>query len=254
MNQMFLNFIEKEKPNCIFMWIKCDEFFLDTFLKIREISPKTQVILSFGDDEITFERFSRYLVLFLDYGLISQKKYLLQYHKDGIKNVFFVAGFDTNLFRPLNVKKKYDVTFIGAPKGKASGRYELIKFLKENNVKIKLFGWNWEKYPEFEEIYGGPLESNKMIEILNQSKINLCFSKAGDGTLQVTGKVFEAGACKTFILTEYCKDYLKSLSCSLDDFIFHTKNNTPFDLKLFNTSLEVSKIIIDLKNKQNLSC
>ena len=50
------------------------------------------------------------------------------------------------------------------------------------------------------------------------------------------------------------EDYLKSLSCSLDDFIFHTKNNMPFDLKLFNTSLEVSKIIIDLKNKQNLSC
>ena len=50
------------------------------------------------------------------------------------------------------------------------------------------------------------------------------------------------------------EDYLKSLNRSLDDFIFHTKNNMPFDLKLFNTSLEVSKIIIDLKSKQILSC
>jgi len=46
------------------------------------------------------------------------------------------------------------------------------------------------------------------------------------------------------------EDYLKSLSCSLDDFIFHTKNNVPFDLKFFNTSLEVNEIIIDLKNKR----
>ena len=43
---------------------------------------------------------------------------------------------------------------------------------------------------------------------------------------------------------------MKSLSCSLDDFIFHTKNNVPFDLKFFNTSLEVNEIIIDLKNKR----
>ena len=45
------------------------------------------------------------------------------------------------------------------------------------------------------------------------------------------------------------EDYFKSLNYSLDDFIFHTKNNVPFDLKLFNSSLEVSKIIIELKNR-----
>ena len=44
-------------------------------------------------------------------------------------------------------------------------------------------------------------------------------------------------------------DYIKSLNSSLDDFIFHIKNNIPVDLKFFNTSLEVNKIIIDLKNK-----
>jgi len=44
-------------------------------------------------------------------------------------------------------------------------------------------------------------------------------------------------------------DYNNSLKYSLDDFIFHVKNNMPFDLKFFNTSLETNKIIIDLKNK-----
>ena len=45
------------------------------------------------------------------------------------------------------------------------------------------------------------------------------------------------------------EDYNKSLRYSLDNFVFHIKNNTPFDLKFFNTSLETNKIIIDLKNK-----
>ncbi len=209
MNDMFLKFIEKEKPNCIFMWINCDEYDLDKLLMIRKISPKTQVLLFFGDDDTQFENFSRYFILFLDYGLIAQKKYIPHYHKDGIKNVFFVMGLDKNYFKPLNLEKKYDVTFIGDPRGKREGRYELIKFLKEKNIKIKLFGWNWEKYPEFKDIYGGPLESKKMVEVLNQSKINLCFSKAGDGRTHLKGKVFEASACKTFILTEFCEDYLE---------------------------------------------
>ena len=46
------------------------------------------------------------------------------------------------------------------------------------------------------------------------------------------------------------EDYHKSLIYSLDDFIFHIKNNMPFDLKFFNTSLQVNQIIIDLKDKR----
>ncbi|WP_369598061.1 Gfo/Idh/MocA family protein, partial [Mesonia mobilis] len=38
------------------------------------------------------------------------------------------------------------------------------------------------------------------------------------------------------------EDYNKSLRYSLDNFVFHIKNNTPFDLKFFNTSLETNKI------------
>ena len=46
------------------------------------------------------------------------------------------------------------------------------------------------------------------------------------------------------------EDYHKSLIYSLDDFIFHIKNNMQFDLKFFNTSLQVNQIIIDLKDKR----
>lgn len=207
MNKRFLECIQKEQPDYIFLWVRLDQFSFDTLLKIRDISPKTKTLVFFGDDEAAFTGHSRYFVLFVDYALIPQKKCLKWYEQDGVHRAFFSAGIDTGFFRPLKLEKKYDVTFIGSPKLKESKRYELIKFLKDNGIRIKLFGWGWDNYPEFKEIYGGPLEAEKMVEILNQSKINLCFSKNNYGDSQVKGKVFEAGACKTFVLTESCKDY-----------------------------------------------
>lgn len=210
MNKKFLECIEQEKPDFIFTWVRCDEFYLTTLLKIREISPKTKLFLFFGDDDSSFESFSRYYVLFLDYGLIAQKKYVQNYYSDGVKNVFFVMGLDTSFFKPLKLEKKYDVTFIGLPKSHLDDdRYKTIKFLKENGIKIKLFGNGWENYEDLKDIYGGPLEAEKMVEVINQSKINLCLSKTGNNKTHLKGKVFEGGACKTFVLTEYCEDYLE---------------------------------------------
>ncbi len=209
MNRRFMEKIKKEKPDAVFLWVRSDEYDFDFLLDIRKISPKTRTFVFFGDDDAAFEKHSRYLILFVDYGIVVQKKYLPRYHQDEIKDVFFSIGLDTNFFRQLNIKKKYDVTFIGHPKTKKSDRYRFIKFLKDNGVKIKLFGWGWGNYPEFKDIYGGALTSEEMVKVINESKIHLCFSKNHYGVPHLKGKVFEGGACKTFVLTEYCADYLE---------------------------------------------
>jgi len=209
MNKKFLEFIKKEKPCHIFLWIVNDKFDFDTLLKIREISPKTQTFMVLQDDDSSFEDCSRYFILFADYGLIFHKRYIPKYKKEGAKNVFYSAGIDTGFFKPLNIKKKYDVTFIGCPKSGPSKRYEFIKFLKENGIKIKLFGSGWQNYPEFKDIYGGLLNSKKMIEVINQTKIFLNLTRNGFGeTTDIKAKIFEAGACKTFVLTEYSEAHL----------------------------------------------
>ena len=38
MNKKFLEFIKREKPDHVFLWVVNDKFYFDTFLKIREIS------------------------------------------------------------------------------------------------------------------------------------------------------------------------------------------------------------------------
>jgi len=225
MNEMFLKFIENEKPNYIHMCFGADEFDLGTFVKIREISPKTKIIGFFGDDDLEFEKYSRYLMLFLDYGFIGQYKYVPKYKKEGIKNVFGVPGFNTEIFKPMNMKKKYDVTFIGTPLTEKSGRYNFIKFLKEKGIPITLFGWGWEKYPDLKEIYLGPLSNEQMVKVINQSKINLCFSKNSYGQSHLKGKVLEGGACKTFVLTEYYEDYVHMFNEGKEIIMFEGKED-----------------------------
>jgi len=206
MNEIFLEFVKKEKPEYLFMFIGSDLIELDTLLKIKKISPKTIIFNLFGDENTAFESFSRYIILFLDYGLISPKKYLSYYYKDGIKNVFFITGVNINFFKPFKTRKKYDVTFIGRPK---ADRYNFIKFLKNNRVNVRVFGGGWEQFPDIKSIYGGALEADKLVEVINQSKINLSFSKSDDGSLHPTGRVYESGACNSFVLTEHCEDYLE---------------------------------------------
>lgn len=208
MNKRFLELIEKEKPEFIIMWTSPDEFYLETLLKIREISPKSKLINFFGDDDLLFDNFSRYLILFLDYAIIGQKKYMDFYKKEGHKNVFFISAANTHFLKPLDLEKKYDVTLIGSLKLKKSGRADLIRFLRDKGVNIKLFGRGWYNYSDLKDIYQGVLTDQEVMKVLNQSKINLCLSRQDYGEIHMTGRIFEGGACKSFVLTEYCKEYL----------------------------------------------
>ena len=274
MNSKFIEFVKKEKPDYIFMCFGPDEFYLDTFLKLRVVSPKTKIFGTFGDDDLEFEKYSRYIMLFLDYGLIHQNNYVGKYKKDGIKDVFEVTGLNTKIFEHLDIKKKYDVTFIGAPSTEKSDRYRLIRFLKENNVNLKLFGWAWDKYPEFRDIYGGPLSNEEMIKVINQSKIYLCFSKNAYGTPHMKGKVFEGGACKTFVLAEYYEPYLKLFKEGKELIMFKNKEDLLRKINYFlknekereriaaatykkiiekyNLSMQLKNIFDKIKNKKKI--
>ncbi|MEM4259546.1 MAG: glycosyltransferase, partial [Candidatus Pacearchaeota archaeon] len=209
MNKNFLRIVEKEKPDYIFLWLIYEEFCPETLIKIRQVSPKTKIINFFGDDDTQFETFTRYFSLLIDYLLCFPQKRKKDYQKEKIKNVFFTRMVNTNVFKPLNVNKKYDITFVGTPK---SDRAELLYYLKKKGIKIRIFGAGWERYPEFKEAYLGRLNNEDFIKVINQSKINLCLSKNYLNKLHVKGRIFNVSACKSFALLEYFKDYYKFFS------------------------------------------
>ncbi len=202
MNIEFQRVIKKEKPDYIIMNLNYDEFEIETLKKVREICPKVKILNFFGDDDWRYDDFSRYYGLLLDCCLTS-KIDTREYKKDGLKNPLFIWGAGTNYFKPLNIERKYDVTFMGMP---LADRYEYIKFLKDNGVSIKLFGLGWENYPDLKDIYGGYLKDDDFVKVINQSKINLnlakTFYKKGEAG-QLKGRLVEMPACKAFVLTEY---------------------------------------------------
>lgn len=211
MNSKFLDLVKSSSFDLIIFAFENDEFSLKTFKEIKKISnAKTLVIIC--DDDARFDSWSRYISLFFDFVITSQD-YLKEYKKDGIKDVFFHLDYNTYKLEPMKLKTIYDVTFIGRPK---ADRNEVLKYLLDNGVNIALFGWDWHKYPEFKEVYKGPLSQEDYAKVINQSKINLSPAKAGYSEekkhYNMKGRYFEVALCKSFQLIEKFPTLLKFFS------------------------------------------
>lgn len=205
MNKNFLKLVQKEKPDYILFSLSYNEFDIDTLIKIREVSPKTVLINYFGDDTSRFDDWSRYYALFFDYMLTSEKDNPL-YSKDGIdmKRVIPFQFVNCNFFKPLNIRKKYDVTFMGTP---FRDRYDYIKFILKNKINFYLIGTAWHSYADLESIRGDDLNSEDYTKLANQTKINLSFSKTaikqkGKLDTEFKGRILEIPATRSFILIE----------------------------------------------------
>jgi len=222
MNEQLLSLIKEEQPDYVFTWLTLDEFDLDSLLKIREISPRTKTVAIFGDDIIQFEDFSRYYALFFDYYFTTLKSYIPRYKKEGIKNIFLTNLTDTDTFKPIDLPKIYDVTFTGSKKF-GDARYDYVNYLKDNGVNIRVFGVGWEDCVDLNDICVRQKNSDEIVNIINQSKINLCFSQTGMGSYQMKAKIFETNSCRAFTLCEYARDYLDYFKEGKEIIFFKTK-------------------------------
>lgn len=211
MNGKFLNVIKKNKFDLILFALENEEFYPETLEKIRKICPDAKTAIIICDDDARFDSWSRYIALFFDYVITSQD-FLKEYQKEGIK-AFFHMDYNINELKPMNLKKIYDVTFIGRPK---ADRNEVIKYLLNKGIKITLFGWDWYKYPEFREVYKGSLNPKEYAKAINQTKINLSPAKAGYAEQRtqynLKGRYFEVALCNSFQLIEKFPTLLKFFS------------------------------------------
>ncbi len=220
MNVRFLKTIKKEQPDYVFLWLIYDEFSIDTLLSIKRISPKTKLINFFGDDDALFYNFSVYYGQLFDGALVNQRDFLSKYEGEGIQNVFITYGVNTDNFRTLELPKKYDVTFIGTPK---RDRYEFIKYLLKHGIDVRVFGSGWEQYSELRERYGGQLSHEGYVRVINESKINLSFSKNYEGKPHFKGRVPEVCACKSFVLSEFYGGYYDFFEKDSEIVMFKTR-------------------------------
>lgn len=234
MNKRFLETLKREKPDYIHLFLVWDEFYPETLIKIKEILPNVKVTHWNGDDDIKFDHYTVPYSLVIDYQLISQLQFTKRYDKAGI-SWFDVLGADIVKFRPLNLKKKYDVVFVGTPKG---DRLRYMRYLLKKGVNFKLAGAGWDDYPEFKDYYIGKLSDEDFVTFINESKINLCFSQNFFAVPHVLERSMAVNACKSFALTEYVDGYFPKFIEGVDFVTFKSEE------EMYN------KIVYYLKNEK----
>lgn len=230
---IILNLFKKEKPDYLFMF---DSLFYDLDLpilltKLKKVSPKTRSVFFSGDDDFNFNS-TRYSALFFDYHLAVLENFIPLFKKDGLRTFFIVQ---TKPYKNFTNKKIYDVSFIGTPK---ADRKEFIEYLLQNKVNIRIFGYNWDNYPKLKSIYGGVLSSEDYLRTIEQTKINLCFSKNMRGVTNMKGRFLEISNCKTFSLVEYFPYLAKLFEERKEIVFFRTKKEL---LEKINYYLEHEK-------------
>ncbi len=202
MNKKLLDLIKKESPDLILFAFFNDEIYLDTLFKLKKVNAKTIIISC--DEDLKYENFYKFMSLFFDYKIASQEIVKENYKRDKHVNIFFHKDYNTFKLKPLNIEKKYDISFIGRPK---ADRAKMLEYLKEKGINIAIFGWDWYSYEKLKDAYHGPLNPEDYNKVLNQTKINICFTKSGyeeeKNLYNRKGKAFEVPQTKAFQLIEY---------------------------------------------------
>lgn len=203
MNKKFIELLKKEKPDYIHLFLVWDEFYPETLVKIKEILPKVKVTHWNGDDDIKFENYTVPYSAGIDYQFISQLQFTKKYDEYGL-SWYDMLGADTDKFRPLGIEKKYDVVFVGTPKG---DRLKYMRSLLNTNVNFIIGGAGWADYPEFKGRYIGKIADEDFVKLINETKITLCFSQNFFSSPHVLERSLAVNACKSFALTEYVDGY-----------------------------------------------
>ncbi|MBW4643040.1 MAG: glycosyltransferase [Goleter apudmare HA4340-LM2] len=161
MNRRLVEVVKAEKPDLMFTFLFTDE--LDPKV-IREISENTDTVTLnwFADDHWRFENFSCFWAPCFNWVVTTSQSALPKYAAMGYHNVIKSQwGCNHFLYRQLDLPLKYDVTFIGQPH---SNRRQVIETLTESGIKVYVWGKGWKT---------GRLSHAEMIEVFNQSRINL---------------------------------------------------------------------------------
>lgn len=211
--EMNLALVEKTRkfsPDIAIFSLYTDQLFPETIHSVREL---TQTLCFFHDD--TWRKdFSLYWAKQFDYFSSPDIYCVEKYRRLGLNNVIhFPFGVNHHLYKKLSrIEKIYDLSFVG---GWHPVREWLIKLIEKNGFKVYVAGHGWPN---------GIINHNRMIEIFNQTKINLNFSnssnwdarylfhrpkslkdniKGAKNVEQMKARMFEINSCGSFQLCYY---------------------------------------------------
>ena len=164
-----------------------------------------KIVVTFFDDTLRFEDTTRYYIGLCNFIVTHESKYSLELYKNVNYKAYFFPNYPSIKFyekllgnkNNLNINLS-EVCFVGA---NISDRSEYIYKLKQEGVKISVFGKGWPN---------GELSQKDMVQVYKNSKISLNFSKTySDKNLkQLKGRAFEIILAGGFLLTEHNDELL----------------------------------------------
>jgi len=203
--EQVINLLEKEKIDLVFFIFVSGDPTLDPNF-IQSISKKRFIAMVFWDTEQFFEQIDRYYAQLADLVILpANYEYIYKLNLMGINAICPFSLFDSTKYKPSEIQEEnIDVSFVGeVTKGKIK---EYIQFLLDNGINIEAYGAGTKN---------GKVSFKKVIDIFNNSKINLSFTGTYDNSiysfcsninnriLQNKGKPIEIALCGGFVLTEH---------------------------------------------------
>jgi spore maturation protein CgeB len=161
MNLKLLSFVKEHLPHLVIFVPQTDEFIPQT---IDEIGRYSLTLGYFYDDMWRID-YSRFWAQHYNFVTTSDINGINKFKEAGHTNVIYSPfACNNEIYCNKNMPKLYDVTFVG---GYNPYREWYINYLKKEGINVQTWGIGWESKM---------LSSEDMINVFNQSRINLNLS------------------------------------------------------------------------------
>lgn len=179
MNAELKELVNKEKPDILFAVMFTNELDKKIIGGISK-NTNTQTVAWFCDDTWRFDNYSKYWAPYFNWVVTTDYQAPAKYNKIGYKNIIKSQWACNNLlYKPFDLPKIYDITFIGQPYGE---RRKIIEKIRKAGIKIECWGKGWPN---------GRVSQEEMIKIFSQSKININLTKSsGSISLKELARIF----------------------------------------------------------------
>jgi spore maturation protein CgeB len=231
MCELLLDFVRRERPELTIVPLFTDEFLPEA---LDELASYTTTVAYLMDDNWRMD-FAEQWVTRFHYFTTPHTWTERRWRERGFGNVILSPfAYDDSTYQKKELEKIYPVSFVG---GFHPYRAWLIKRLRTAGIEVAVWGNAWPQ---------GVLPQSRMIEVFNQSKINLNLTDSVSWDLryllsshwavrnlrasrkrgeQTKGRNFEIPGCGGFQLSYYAEDLEKHFRISDEVAIYHDEDD-----------------------------
>jgi spore maturation protein CgeB len=237
MNDDLFEMIKSEKPD---LTIFCLFKFEIEEVTVSKIKSFTRTLSYFYDDPWR-QPFFRHWIEYFDYFSTPDFYMFKQYELEGLTRARYSPfGFNSSIYIKKDLPQKYEVSFIG---GYSAYRRWVFHLLEKEGIKVNIFGRGWEGEKSW-------VTQEEMVDIFNQSKINLNLSNASLFDIKfLTYSLSSPFAVKNILRTKKNKEQIKGRH-------YEINGCGGFQLSYFvpglNLIYEIDKEIAAFENVHNL--